>query len=292
VVVVLSLLAATAFGLGTVLQQKGTLEAGAEGGSGVRFLAGLFARPVWLLGGIVTAVGGVCQTLALRTGTLAAVQALATLSLVIALPFGGWLTDQLVTPVVWAGACATTAGVVLFVAVGSPQAGSGLPGVAAWGLAVGASAVLAVALCRAGWRRSGRPQAQALLFGGAAGLAFGLASALLKALTGRFAGGLTAVLTSWETYCLIAAGLVGLAMGQAALRTGALAPAMAATNSVTLLSCVVLGLTVFGESFAAGHLAAVVSGLALTLMGIVLLSRAPGGGQSPAAAPTGAVGRG
>jgi drug/metabolite transporter (DMT)-like permease len=292
VVVLLSLLAATAFGLGTVLQQKGTLEADSGDRSGVRFLAGLFRRPVWLLGGIVTAVGGVCQTLALRTGTLAAVQAMTTLSLVIALPLGRWLTEQQVTPVVWLGACATTAGVVLFVAVGSPQPGTRSPTAAVWGLAVGVAALLALLLYRAARRRGGRPQAQALLFGGAAGLGFGLASALLKALTGRFAGGLTAVLTSWETYCLILAALVGLAMGQAALRTGALAPAMAATNSAMLLSSVVLGLTVFGESFASEHLVAVVSGLAIALIGIVLLSRAPARGNSSAAAPSAAVGGG
>jgi drug/metabolite transporter (DMT)-like permease len=291
-VVVLSLLAATAFALGTVLQQKGTLAGDSGSSSGLRFLAELFRRPVWLLGGLVTAVGAVCQTLALRTGSLAAVQAMATLSLVIALPLGRWLTQQQVTPVVWAGACATTAGVVLFVGFGSPQAGTSTPGTGAWGLAFGASAVLAVVLYRAASSRARTPQAQAVLLGGAAGLAFGLASALAKALTGQFAGGLTAVLTSWETYGLVAAGLAGLATGQAALRTGALAPAMAATNSVTLLSTVVLGLTVFGESFASGHMVAVVSGLAVTFFGITLLSRAPGNAQSPGATPAAAVSRG
>ena len=138
-VVVLSLLAATSFALGTVLQQKGTLAGDSGSSSGLRFLAGLFRRPVWLLGGLVTAVGAVCQTLALRTGSLAAVQAMATLSLVIALPLGRWLTQQQLTPVVWAGACATTAGVVLFVGFGSPQAGTSTPGTGAWALAFGAS---------------------------------------------------------------------------------------------------------------------------------------------------------
>jgi drug/metabolite transporter (DMT)-like permease len=193
---------------------------------------------------------------------------------------------------VWAGAIATTAGVVIFVGFGSPQAGTSTPGTGAWVLAFGVSAVLAVVLYRAASNRTGRPQAQAVLLGGTAGLAFGLASALAKALTSEFAGGLTAVLTSWETYGLVAAGLAGLATGQAALRTGALAPAMAATNSVTLLSTVVLGLTVFGESFASGHMVAVVSGLAVTLFGILLLSRAPGNAQSPRARPTAAATQG
>jgi drug/metabolite transporter (DMT)-like permease len=275
VAVVLSLLAATAYGLGTVLQQKGMLQDDDGGGTGVHFLAGLFSRPVWLAGGAVTLLGGVCQTLALRTGPLAAVQAVTTLSLVIALPFGVWLTNQQVTPRVWAGACATTAGVVLFVAVGSPQNGTRDPSTTAWWVTGLSTVVLGGALARAGARRSG--SMQAVLLGTAAGLGYGTATALAKALTSRFAEGLGAVLTSWELYALAAAGLLGLAMGQAALRTGALAPAMAATSSVALLASVVLGLTVFGESFARGpgHLAAVVTGLAVAILGIAALSRAP-----------------
>lgn len=273
-VVVFALLAATAYGLGTVLQQKGTLQD--DGGdAGVRFLAGLFRRPVWLLGGGVTVLGAVFQTLALRTGPLAAVQAITTLSLVIALPFGVWLTEQHVTPVVWGGACATTAGIVLFVTVGSPQNGTTEPSATAWWLAGLSTAALAVLLERAGSRAAG--SARALLLGTAAGLGYGMASALAKALTGRFGQGLGAVLSSWELYALAAAGLLGLAMGQAALQTGALAPAMAATNSMALLATVVLGLTVFGEHFAhgPGHLAAVAVGLAVAMFGIALLSRAP-----------------
>jgi drug/metabolite transporter (DMT)-like permease len=215
VALVLSLLAATAYGLGTVLQQKGTLQDDL-GGTGVHFVAGLFRRKVWLVGGAVTAAGAVCQTLALRTGPLAAVQAVTTLSLVIALPFGVWLTDQRLTPRVWAGACATAAGVVLFVAVGSPQNGTAAPSGTAWWWAGLSTAVLAGVLVRAAALRSG--STQALLFGTAAGLGFGMATALAK-----------------------------------------------------------VGLTVFGESFARGpgHLAAVVTGLAVALAGIVLLSHAP-----------------
>jgi drug/metabolite transporter (DMT)-like permease len=274
VVVLLSLVAATAFGLGAVLQQKGTVETAGQD-AGVRFLASLLRRPVWLLGGAVTAVGGLCQALALREGTLAGVQALTTLSLVIALPFGVWLTDQRLTRLVWGGAAAATAGIVLFVAVGAPQNGTGPPGGEGWAVAIGSVVVLVTVLARAGRGRSG--SVQAICFGAAAGLGYGLASALMKAITYRFRGGALAVLGSWQLYALIGAGLLGLVMGQSALRAGVLAPAMAATNATTLLTSVVLGLTVFGESFARGpgHLAAVVGGLGLALLGVVLLARAP-----------------
>jgi drug/metabolite transporter (DMT)-like permease len=288
VVTFLALLAATAFALGTVLQQKGTLvdtdgtPPGADAASGVgglRFLTQLFARPVWLLGGAVTAVGGVLNALALHWGTLAGVQALTTLSLVIALPFGVWLTDQRVTGTVWVGACLLVAGIVLFVAAGSPQPGTGVPSAADWVSAGLVSLVLAGTLARMG--RGRRPALQAVIFGMAAGVGFGLASALTKQFTDVVGQGLAAILTGWELWALLAAGAVGLALGQSALRTGVLAPAMAATNAVTLFISVTLGVTVFGEKLnrADGALAFVVLGLFLVLVGIVLLARAPAPGS-------------
>ena len=286
-VVLLSLLAATAFALGTVLQQKGTLldDVGAAdrtGVAGVGFVVGLLRRPVWLLGGAITAVGGLVQAVALHLGSLVLVQALATTSLVIALPFGAWLTDQQVTPPVVLGACSMVLGIVLFVVVGNPEGGTGTPAAASWWLAGLGSLCLVALLVRSGRNRTG--SRQALLFGAAAGVGFGLASALTKAVTDLVGHGPAAVLGSWELYALLAAGLVGLFLGQSSLRTGALAPAMAATNSVMLLSSVWLGVSVFGERFqrGGGHLVGAAAGLVAILAGVALLARAPVPGRAPA----------
>ncbi|MGZ4544249.1 MAG: DMT family transporter [Blastococcus sp.] len=282
--VLLALLAATAFALGTVLQQKGTLEdgtasrdgAGATAGpGGIRFIARLLGRPVWLLGGLVTAVGAVLNAFALHLGTLAGVQALTTLSLVIALPFGVWLTDQRVTRTVWLGACAVIAGIVLFVTVGSPQPGTSPPRAQAWWIAGLSCVVLAAIVTRAG---RGRPNGvQAVLFGVGAGLGFGLASAVTKEFTDVVGQGLAAVLGGWQLWALLASGLVGLALGQSALRTGALASAMAATKAMTLLTSVTIGITVFGERLQHGNgrLAVVAAGLALVLVGVTMVARGP-----------------
>ena len=284
--VVLALLAATAFALGTVLQQRGTLadadesrpatDAGtAPRAGGLQFLTRLFTRPVWVLGGVVTAVGAVLNALALHVGTLAEVQALTTLSLVIALPFGTWLTDQRITRTVVLGALAIVTGIILFVTVGSPQPGTSAPSSADWWTAGLLSSALAGFSAWAGSRCRGG--AQAVLFGVGAGLGFGLASALTKQFTDVVGDGLLSLLGSWELWALLAAGLVGLALGQSSLRTGALAPAMAATNAVTLLSSVTLGITVFGERLrhGDGRLVIVALALAVVLAGVLLLARAP-----------------
>ena len=102
---ILALLAAIAFAAGPALQQRGALETSARSGD-PRFLAQLWSQPIWLLGGIVQAVGWVLQAVALHYGSLVRVQVLTTLSLVFALPFGAWLTDQRITRTVWLGAVA------------------------------------------------------------------------------------------------------------------------------------------------------------------------------------------
>jgi drug/metabolite transporter (DMT)-like permease len=274
VVILCGLLAATGYALGTVLQQRGTLQA-EQGVTGLRFLVQLFRRPVWLLGGVVMAVGWVFQAVALHLGSLMLVQSLITLNLVIALPFGAWLTAQRITRPVWAGAAALVVGIVLFLSLGSPQSGTGTPGARDWWIASCVTVGLALLLARIGARRAGA--VRALAYGAGAGLGYGLATAVTKVFTDVLGGGLLAILGSWEVYVLLGAGVIGLVLNQSALRTGALAPAMAATNATTLLACVVLGLTVFDESIreGTGHLAAVLAGLALALLGIVLLAAAP-----------------
>src|SRR5689334_11460628 len=103
--VVLALAAALAFAAGTVLQQRGTLRAPA-GEDDPRFLAQILREPVWFAGASLQGVGWVLQAAALDRGSLLVVQALTTLSLVIALPLGARLTDQHIgrTEILGAGA--------------------------------------------------------------------------------------------------------------------------------------------------------------------------------------------
>ena len=76
---------------------------------------------------------------------------------------------------------------------------------------------------------------------------------------------------------LIASALVGFTLQQSALKTGALAAALASSNSMTLLSSVALGLTVFSESLESGAVstAVVLAGLGLIVTGVVVLARHP-----------------
>jgi drug/metabolite transporter (DMT)-like permease len=269
----LALLAAFAFALGNVLQQKGALETPA-GEDDPRFLTQILRRPIWLAGAGSQLSGWVLQAVALDKGSLIVVQSLTTMSLVIALPLGRRFTDQKVSRRVWLGALAMVVGIVLFLSVGSPQGGTSSPSASAWWSAgLGALVVVAV-LANLGRHRRGA--AKALLFGSAAGVGFALQASVTKVFVTLVGKGPATLLTSWTIWVLMASAVIGFVLQQSALKTGVLAPAMASSNAVTLFASVVFGATIFGESLSSGggRLAPAIVGLSVALVGIVLLAGA------------------
>jgi drug/metabolite transporter (DMT)-like permease len=267
----LALLAALAFALGTVLQQRGTLQTAAAEGD-PRFLAEIVRKPVWLLGGSLQVCGWVLQAAALDRGSLAVVQSLCALSLVFALPLGVRLTGQRVGRRSIIGACATLVGIVFFVLVGQPQGGTSQPAAAAWwasGIIIASLMVLLAWLAR---RRRGA--VSAALFATSAGLGFAFQAAVTKVFVTQLGYGLGAILSTWTTYTLILSALAGFALQQSALKTGFLAPSMAASNASTLAMSVLLGVTLFQETISRGQgrLPPALFGLALAIVGVVLLA--------------------
>lgn len=270
-VVILSLLAATAFAFGNVLQQKGTLETSASGDD-PHFLVQILRRPVWLAGGALQMSGWILQAAALDRGSLVVVQSLSSLSLVIALPLGARFTDQVVSRRVIVGAVAMLVGIVLFLSVGSPKGGTTHPTTADWVSAGIGGILIVVVLARYGRRRAGA--SRALLFGSAAGIAFALQASVTKEFMTIIGSGLEVIVSSWQAYALVATAVAGFVLQQSALKTGVLAPAMASSNAVTLFASVVFGITIFGEKLSSGNgqLVPALLGLGAALVGVVLLA--------------------
>ena len=268
----LALLAAFAFALGTVLQQKGTLEAPAAADD-PRFLVQILRQRVWLAGGAMQIVGWVLQAVALGRGSLIVVQSLTSLSFVIALPLGARLTDQVIDRGIWIGALMMTTGVLLFLSVGQPQAGVKSPTVTAWWSAGSISVAAIALLARAARHRNA--SVKAMLLGSAAGVCFAMQAAVTKEFVPLVDDGLRVMLASWTVYALIASALIGFALQQSALRTGRLAPAAASSNAITLFGSVLLGAMVFDEhlSKGGGRLVPAVAGLTLALIGMAVLAR-------------------
>jgi len=267
----LALLAAFCFALGTVLQQRGTLQTSAAEGD-PRFLKEIIRKPVWLLGGSLQVCGWVLQAVALDRGSLVLVQSLCALSLVFALPLGVRLTGQRVGRSSIIGAILTLAGIIAFVVVGQPQGGTSQPAAQAW--LVSGLVIVALMVLLAGLARPRRGAVAAALFATSAGIGFAFQAAVTKVFMTQIGYGLAAILSTWTTYALIASALAGFALQQSALKTGFLAPAMAACNASTLVMSVLLGVIVFQESLSngQGRLLPALIGLALAIVGVVMLA--------------------
>jgi drug/metabolite transporter (DMT)-like permease len=268
---ILALLAAFSFALGSVLQQRGTLQTTAKEGD-PRFLAEILRKPIWLLGGSLQVCGWVLQAAALDRGSLALVQSLCALSLVFALPLGKRLTNQQVGRRSIIGACLTLLGIITFVVVGQPQGGESQPETSTWwtaGLMIGALMVLLAWLA---YRRRGA--VAAALFATAAGLAYAFQAAATKVFMTQIGSGLAAILSTWTPYALILSALAGFALQQSSLKTGYLAPAMAAVNATTLVASVLLGVILFEETLSKGQgrLPSAIIGLTLAIIGVALLA--------------------
>lgn len=266
---------AAIFALGTVLQQKGAMEAPPANTGG--FIGGLVSKPVWLAGGVCQVLGFVTQALALDKGKLFLVQPIISLQVVIALPLGIWITSQRVGKREWLGAVAVVVALAVFLGVSKPAAGRVTVPTGVWIAAMIVVAVLVTAIAVFAWHR---PAAEkAALFGGIAGILFGFEAAAMKTFDSAVSHGFSAVLTSWSSYALLFSAAGGFYFMQVALQAGALAPAIASSNASNPIASAVLARTMYLETpqrTAGGKVASFLA-LAVLVVGLVWLAR----GQAP-----------
>jgi drug/metabolite transporter (DMT)-like permease len=284
--VVLALVAALCFSLGTVLQQQVASTASEEEARQAGFLLRLARRPRWLAGIASDAVGFAAQAAALAIGRLVVVQPLLATSVVFSLPLGAKLGHR---RVVWrdmVAAVAVTAGLAVFLVVADPTGGREDATTAAWIVSFGAAAVVCAGLALAA---RGRPPARrAGLIGAAAGILFGLSAGLTKATVERLDDGVLEVFTSWHVYALVVVGYASMSLSQRSLQTGALAPAVATQMSLDPITSLLLGIFAFDETVhedTVGLIAALVA-FVVMIAGIVRLAAAE---QEPAGEPAGAA---
>lgn len=270
--IVLALVSALLFALGTVLQQKAALDEPPVGSSSGLLLR-MARRPVWLAGIAADGLGFVTQAAALGTGSLAIVQPLLVTTLVFALPLGVWLSGQRLRHSDVAAAVLVVVAVAGFLTIAAPSGGRSEAPLTGWLIAAGACAAVCVPLTLLG--RTGPPRHRAAFLGTATGILFALSAALTKAFVDELHSGILHVLGSWELYALIAVGYTSMTLNQLALDTGALAAAVATSSSLDPVASVVLGLTLFDETLNANALQAVgtVASLCLALAGVMVLAR-------------------
>jgi drug/metabolite transporter (DMT)-like permease len=272
--VILALVAALLFAVGTVLQERVAKESSAQDAGSASFLLRLARRPVWLAGVAADGLGFVAQAAALAVGRLVVVQPLLSVSLVFALPLGAALEGRRVGRRQMLAAVAVTGGLAVFLLLANPSGGRDDASLRAWAIAFALCAVM----CAAGWvlARGAGAVRRAVLLGSATGVLFGLSAALTKATVERLDGGLVHLLADWHLPALVVVGYASMALAQASLQSGALGPAVATQMALDPVTSLLLGTLAFGERLhetAAGTVGAL-AGVALMVSGIAVLATA------------------
>lgn len=281
--IVLALVGAVLFAFGTVLQQKGAMEEAGDENLGAGGLARLLRKPVWLLGVAIDGLGYACQAAALGVGTIVVVQPLLTLSVVFALPIGARFTGQRIGRREVVGAIVVVLGLVVFTLISNPQGGKDDATDRAWIIGGAITGGVALGLALAG-RASRTPGVRAALIGTASGVLFGLIAALTKATVDRLDDGIVAVLADWHLYGLIGASVIAFALMQAALATGALAPAISTVMVFETIVGVACGIWLLDEQLheAGWGTAVSVVSLVAVVAGLIVLSRSQGAAEDAA----------
>ncbi len=284
--IVLALVAALMFSLGTVLQQREAANVPDDEAMQAGLLLRLARRPVWLAGIAADGLGFLAQAGALAIGRLVVVQPLLATSVVFALPLGAWLEHRRVGRRELTAAFAVTAGVGVFLVVANPTGGVEDASVGAWIVSGAIAAVVCGALIVAA---RGKPAApKAALLGTAAGILFGLSAGLTKAVVEQLDDGILQVFEHWHVYALLVVGWASMTLSQASLQTGALAPAVATQMSLDPVTSLLLGTLAFKEEIhdSAGGVILALAGIALMIVGLAVLARSQAAAEKPPAPAT------
>ncbi|MHC1561848.1 DMT family transporter [Actinomycetospora sp. C-140] len=276
----LAVLAALLFAIASVAQRGAAADVPDEEARGGRLIARLVRSPRWWAGTVGDTGGFVVQAAALGLGALLLVQPLLVTTVLFALPLEARLTGRRIgrTEVVWAGVL--VAALALFVVVGEPTAGADRAPLRTWTPSlVVLLALVAACVLLAGRRRGPR---RAAMLAVATGLVYGLVAALTKSVVDALGDGVVELLTSWETWAVVAAIAGGTFLQQTAFGAGPLAASLPAVTVGEPVVAAVLGVVVLSEQVRADGVewALVAVLVALMIAATAALSR-----SSAAAAP-------
>ena len=268
--VLLSVLSAVAYALAAVVQER------------------LAAAPRWWVIIGLNGGGALLHVGALAYGSLAVVQPLGALTLVVALPVGAAVAGRRVRGREWRGALATVAGlVVLLLAVGTAAPSQALADAQVLALVLLATALIVGLAGRAYRAVPGPARLPGLRLAAAGGIAFAASSALTQTVLLRVDaegwGALGQPALAGSALTVVALSAAGLMLSQAAYRYGLGGP-LATLTIVNPVAAAGIGVVLLGlgagltlSSVSAAAVAAVVAAA-----GVVLLATPGGAGARSA----------
>lgn len=275
ITIVAAVIAGMCFALAGVLQQR-VASTRPEGESlSPRLLLDLARQRLWVAGISMAMLSYVFQAIALAFGPLSVVQPLIVTELVFALPVSARLHDMRLSLRDWGGVFAVGGGLAVAIVAADPSEGQPAGSNTGWLLLLGAVVVIAGVAVLVARRLGGTPSASLYALAGAT--VMGSQSALLDVTIVHLRSGAGVLFTSWQTYLLVVASIVGLLLIQSAYQAGPLAASMPVIDAVEPLVAIGIGVTLFGEAIAAGLLRRGIAGAGLLLLlgGIALLDTSP-----------------
>jgi drug/metabolite transporter (DMT)-like permease len=247
----------------------------------VRVLLHLTHSPWWLAGTALSFAAMLLHATALRLGSIAFVQPLMLVGVVLAIPMRAALGRTLPERREVLAVAVTVVGLGILLSSVTLASGQATPrrGVAiVLTLAGLALALVAVAAGRR-WLR-GRDRLHASLLGATAGCLFGVTAGLLKLISGDL-GGVGSGRRALSVVALVSIGIVGTAINQRAYQP--LAFSMPLVNVVDVLIAIGFGAVVFGEipAHGAGGVFLQLLSLAIVAVGLREIARLAPGSKEP-----------
>jgi len=280
--VVLALLSALLFAVGSAAQQKEASSVASTEATGFRLIARLVRRPFWLLGVGCDGAAYITQAGALAVGSLLLVQPLLVTTLLFALPISAKMTGRklYVADGVWA--VVKTSALAVFVVVGNPSEGKDLASFSDWAPTLFVCLAVIVACIVIG--RMWRPGAAALLAAATGGM-FGVGADLTKSAMNLLGQGIPQLLTSWELYVLIASGVAGAVLQEDAFQAGDIEASLPAMTILEPIVAIILGIAVLDERIQAKGGEWIIIAIAVAAMGFATVQLARRAAQLQAPAP-------
>ena len=266
-----ALVAAVLYGAGAAVEQRQAAAAPESSAGRPRLLLLLVRQPLWLLGMVAQVGGFAAHAVALRSGSLATVQMLVAMELVVAVIIVRIWSGRPLSPASWAAALTVVAAIGVFLAVTSSghHQGAGHPdyavGAGLGAAASGGGALLAAAL---GLRAAGRRRA--VLLAVAAGLADACSAVVTMGFSHVAGHGVAALFTSWTVYALIVCGTGNVLLTQTAYQTGRPMVTLPIIAAVTPVTSVAIGIGLLGETPKTGVAGGVVAGFAVLITSLAL----------------------
>ena len=229
-------------------------------------LTRLVKRPRWLLGLLSDFGGYLCHAAALGLAAVIFVEPILATGILMSLFIGSAFVHRPVHRSDWIAAIVLSGGLALFLYEVSPEGGRDLGQTRTWILA-GAVVIGCIAVCLTIGASLQGPRRAAFL-GVAAGIAFGTAALLTKALVHYLGDGIFAWVPHWEPYALAVAAIGGVIVAQSALQTGALGASVGATEAMSVITGATLGLFLLNERVGT-HGAIEVSALVVSILAVL-----------------------